>query len=98
MTELNEILNERGNTYGVFKNHAALSQKLKDAIYMHVNEIHPSIASAGEVLDSDMCEAIEMICHKLARIANGDPSHVDSWVDIAGYATLVADRLQGVVR
>ena len=31
-------------------------------------------------------------------IINGDPNYIDSWVDIAGYATLVADRLNGVER
>jgi len=25
---------------------------------------------------------------------NGDPNYDDSWVDIAGYATLIAKRLQ----
>jgi hypothetical protein len=35
-----------------------------------------------------------MICHKMARIMNGDPNYVDSWADIAGYATLVANRLK----
>jgi hypothetical protein len=35
-----------------------------------------------------------MIFHKLARIANGDPNYHDSWHDIAGYAKLVADRLE----
>ncbi len=39
-----------------------------------------------------------MIAHKLARICNGDPDYGDSWRDIAGYATLVADRLEGVSR
>jgi hypothetical protein len=39
-----------------------------------------------------------MIAHKIGRIVNGDPDHVDSWVDIAGYAQLVADELQGVER
>jgi hypothetical protein len=38
-----------------------------------------------------------MIAHKLGRIVNGDPNYVDSWVDIAGYATLVAKRLQGEI-
>ncbi len=28
----------------------------------------------------------------------GDPNYADSWVDIAGYAKLVADRLEGVER
>ena len=39
-----------------------------------------------------------MICHKIGRILNGDPDYGDSWRDIAGYALLVADRLEGVVR
>jgi len=39
-----------------------------------------------------------MIFSKIARILNGDPNHLDSWTDIAGYATLVADRLQGKIR
>jgi len=35
---------------------------------------------------------------KLSCIVNGNPDKVDSWVDIAGYATLVSDRLQGNAR
>jgi hypothetical protein len=34
-----------------------------------------------------------MIAHKIGRILNGDPNYADSWIDIAGYAQLVADRL-----
>ena len=41
----------------------------------------------------DQLEAVNMIVNKLARIYNGDPHYADSWRDIAGYATLVADRL-----
>jgi hypothetical protein len=44
-------------------------------------------------MDGHMQEAAEMIVHKLARIVNGNPFYMDSWVDIAGYATLVVDRL-----
>ena len=40
-------------------------------------------------------EALHMICSKLARIANGDPNHVDSWHDIAGYASLVVKDING---
>ena len=49
-------------------------------------------------LAADQIEALDMIFHKIGRIINGDPDYVDSWVDIAGYAKLVADRLQGVER
>jgi hypothetical protein len=43
---------------------------------------------------ADQIEALDMICHKIGRILNGDPNYADSWVDIAGYAKLVADRLE----
>jgi hypothetical protein len=39
-----------------------------------------------------------MIAHKIARIINGDETYSDSWADIAGYAKLVADRLEGTTR
>ena len=34
-----------------------------------------------------------MIAVKIARILNGDPNHFDSWIDIAGYATLAAELI-----
>jgi hypothetical protein len=49
-------------------------------------------------LAADQANALHMICSKLARIANGDPNYADSWRDVAGYATLVADRLEGKSR
>lgn len=45
-------------------------------------------------IDEDMAEALFMIAHKIGRIVNGDPWYADSWIDIAGYAKLVADRLE----
>ena len=87
MTEINKILEERGARHGKFKDHAALCQKIK----------HTMILTDGwQLLDPDQREALEMIAHKIARILNGDPDYSDSWRDIAGYATLVADRLDGV--
>jgi hypothetical protein len=80
------VLAERGKRYGLFKNHAVISQTLKSIIFTSRNDL---------VLASDQREALEMIAHKIARIINGDPDYVDSWTDIAGYAQLVADRLQG---
>ena len=43
----------------------------------------------------DQAEALEMIVHKIARIINGDADYSDSWRDIAGYAMLISDRLEG---
>lgn len=82
-------LTERGNRYGKFKDHAELSQQLKEAMHC---------ADGWARLEPDMREALEMIQHKVARILNGDPTYADSWHDIAGYAKLVDDRLNGVER
>lgn len=85
---ITETLQERGQRYGVFKRHAEISQQLKEVISGYQTK----------VLAADQQEALEMICHKIARIINGDPDYADSWHDIAGYAQLVADRLNGVER
>lgn len=88
---LTDILTERGNNYGPFLEHAQITQTLKRAIAAHAQ-------LRGVVLALDQQEALDMICHKIGRIVNGNPNHIDSWDDIAGYARLVADRLRGVVR
>ena len=82
------ILNERATTYGSFEDVAGCAQEIKNAI---------RICNNSE-LDDDQIEALDMIASKIARVVNGNPNHIDSWIDIAGYATLVADRLQGKTR
>lgn len=91
MTTTEEILDERGKRYGKFVDHAKITQILKRSIFCHMDKV-------GVEPDPDQIEALEMICHKIGRIVNGDPDYADSWHDIAGYAKLVADRLDGVVR
>jgi hypothetical protein len=83
-----KTLEDRGVNYGKFKDGAALMQALKRKLAEHA-------ATHGKTFADDQWEALEMIVHKMARIVNGNPDVVDHWVDIAGYATLVADRLQG---
>ncbi len=83
------ILQERGNRYGSFDTHAEVTQTLK-AIF------RSKMGVAWDYLADDQKEGLEMIAHKLGRIINGDPNYGDSWRDIAGYAQLVADRLEGV--
>lgn len=84
---INEILEERGGNYGDFHTQANLSQTLKSIVNQHYASVH------GEAMPNFMAEALAMICHKVARIANGNPLYADSWVDIAGYAQLVVDIL-----
>lgn len=88
-TNADSILDERGTRYGTFLQQAIITQRLKAVMGDTPNWI---------ALNDDMTEALEMIAIKIGRILNGDPSYVDSWVDIAGYAQLVADRLEGKVR
>jgi len=88
-SDVDAILTERGKRYGKFKDHADTTQDLKNLIARHLGAKH---------LANDQQEALDMICHKIGRIINGDPNYADSWVDIAGYAKLVADRLEGIER
>ena len=85
------ILDERGERYGDFFGHAAITQHLKSAA-------HQFAAERGKQFGVDQAEALDMIFHKIGRILNGDPNYADSWIDIAGYAKLVADRLEGRTR
>lgn len=90
MTNINDVLQDRGRRYGAFDTHATITQELKKVAqyWMGVRGL--------ETFAPDHIEAMDMIFHKLGRILNGDPNYADSWVDIAGYAKLVADRLQAV--
>ena len=78
------ILSNRGKEYGPFVGHADITQQLKQVM---------GDTPRWSELYSDQKEALEMIAHKIGRILNGNPNNVDSWADIAGYAKLVADRL-----
>lgn len=85
MSEVDNTLNERGSRYGVFSEHARITQRLKEA----------AATSNWNRLSDSQKEALEMIFHKIGRILNGDPNYADSWHDIAGYASLVDKELQG---
>lgn len=85
MTDIDATLTERGNRYGVFADHALVTQAIKSAMIDSKN---------WNRLDDDMKESLEMIAHKIGRILNGDPHYHDSWHDIIGYTKLVADRLE----
>jgi hypothetical protein len=84
MTDVNEVLADREKGYGKFEDLAVISQALKGAFRAWPN---------WDRLMQDQREALDMIAVKIGRIMNGNPNYADSWVDIAGYAMLVADRL-----
>lgn len=83
--DIREILGEREKTHGNFEVHSEVAQGLKSCL----------MASGRYTRLSQMQrEALEMICHKIARIMAGDPNHADHWQDIAGYATLIVNYLE----
>lgn len=81
---IEKVLEERGSKYGRFMSHAEISQDIKAVMHSTEN---------WHKLSVDKMEALDMIAHKIARVLNGDPEHADNFVDIAGYATLVADKI-----
>lgn len=81
---IEDLLNKRQEDHGVFEHNASVSQDLK-------NIMRP-IAQAR--LSEIQMEALDMISSKIARILTGNPSHIDHWDDISGYATLVSNFLK----
>jgi coproporphyrinogen III oxidase len=81
------LLAERELTYGSFSGQAQIAQELKYVAYNFARD-------RGTTLIATQNEALDMIFHKIARILNGNPDYVDNWIDIAGYAKLVADDLE----
>lgn len=85
--EIREVLAQRGKLYGKFSDHALIAQRFKQVM-------QNTAVFKRNGLSVEKLEALEMIFHKIARILNGDPNYADSWIDIAGYAKLVADELE----
>ena len=81
---IEQVLTERGNDYGDYASKAQFIQGVK-----YLMRTSPS----WEAMDADMRESMEMIAHKMGRVVYGNPTHKDNFLDIAGYAKLVADRL-----
>ena len=88
---VDETLDARAVDYGKFIEGAEVMQMLKRVVQAALN-------NRDKTLAHDQAEAMDMIIHKIGRIVNGNPDVVDHWLDIAGYAKLVADRLEGRIR
>jgi hypothetical protein len=89
ITTTEALITERGNRYGKFKDGAEIMRSLKRV--MHDTEGWNNLTASQK-------EALDMIQHKIGRILNGDPTYDDSWKDIAGYATLIVNELNGEVK
>ena len=89
ITPTEALITERGSRYGKFKDGADIMQSLKDTM---------RDVDGWNNLTASQKEALDMIQHKIGRILNGDPTYDDSWKDIAGYATLIVNELNGEVK
>jgi hypothetical protein len=77
-------IHAREKTHGEYELQSALSQEIK-----RIMRITPN----WEKLRYPMRESLDMIAVKISRILHGDPTHADSWHDIAGYARLIDAEL-----
>lgn len=77
---IDKVISERTATCGEFSHITETSQLIKDALRK---------GDRWHNMPLYMREALDMIAHKMARIANGSPFHADHWTDIIGYSTLV---------
>lgn len=81
--EVEKILEERGSKYGEFTDVAEVAKEIQESVLLRCGPLEPF-----------KLVAIQNIAMKLSRLANGDSNHVDSWIDIAGYAQLVVNELE----
>ena len=84
MSITDQILSEREQTHGLFREVAGYSQAIKNVMRTSRNWNRLDVAQA---------QALEVVADKVARILCGDPSFPDHWQDGAGYFELVVRDL-----
>ena len=84
MSITDQILNDREQTHGLFREVAGYSQAIKQLMRTSRNWNRLDVAQA---------QALEVVADKVARILCGDPSFPDHWQDGAGYFELVVRDL-----
>lgn len=88
-TDVPTILHERGKKYGAYADSAVLLSRLRETVGVHALVV-------GKVRMTPVQDCgLDAILGKITRIVNGDANDLGSWVDIAGYATLVVEEMKG---
>jgi len=78
-----DLLSSRGLTHGSFDSNARISQALKQVMRS---------AAYHSLPNTVFIESLDMIASKISRILSGRGDFKDHWDDIAGYATLAANK------
>ena len=84
-TNIDEILKQRGAVYGSYGAGVKCRAKIIEALNDKHKECHH-----GDDLPEELVVMFSDIALKLMRIAS-DPSHKDSYVDLAGYAKIIKE-------
>ena len=82
--EITTILHDRGKQYGAYLDNAHLTQRFKTLLRNAAN-FHQ--------MPDYIREGFEMVLHKIARAANGDPMVRDNVLDAIGYLMLVLEEM-----
>jgi len=84
-----EIIN-RSHTHGHIEDNAEMGDELMRVIERWWIDVKESEMSPT------MRTCFFFICHKIARFVTGDHTSIDHMEDVAGYAKLLNDHVQGV--
>lgn len=92
---IEDTLKQRGGRYGDFKEQSVIAMGLKNTLrYEYSDDLLTLTVRPGWArLEPYQQNALDMICDKMARAINGDPTYLDNYRDIAGYSQLIIDRL-----
>lgn len=90
MTPAATIIEEREATHGAFADSARIAYRLTSVITEEAERCKSDPGGHDAVISM----ALTAIAVKIGRALAGDPTHLDHWVDIAGYAELVAAEIR----
>jgi hypothetical protein len=93
--EIRDTVEQRANIYGDFTHESIIAMGLKNVLRYEWSDdlTELKIRDGWARLEPYQQHGLELICLKLARTVNGDGGYLDSYRDIAGYCTLIMDRL-----
>lgn len=84
-TDVDEILKQRGAIYGTYRDGVSC----RAAILSELESIYKSTHNNND-MPKDLAIMYGDFALKLMRSAS-DPTHLDSWVDLSGYAKLIKE-------
>lgn len=88
------LLQQRGSIYGDVKDNMNCAGELAEVIFTYI-EHNPHFKNWKKYERMGYRGCIDMVLHKLARIATGNPTYADNYEDIKGYIELARKIVMG---